>query len=66
MFDVVADYGKTKLVQKELITENSDNKRTENFSLEFKTTKRYTNIEFRTYFYGNSDLIIKNIRLIEK
>jgi hypothetical protein len=66
MFDVVADYGKTKLVQKELITENSDNKITENFSLEFKTTKRYTNIEFRTYFYGNSDLIIKNIRLIEK
>ena len=64
MFDVVADYGKTILAKKTLSAAKFDS--IGYFELSFCTEKRYTNIEFRTYYYGNSDLIIKGIQLIEK
>lgn len=64
MFDIVADYGKTILAKKKLSAEKLDSNGY--FELSFSTEKRYTNIEFRTYYYGNSDLIIKKIQLVEK
>lgn len=64
IFDIVADYGKTIIAKKELTAKELDSKGY--FELPFSTEKRYTDIEFRTYYYGNSDLIIEKIQLIEK
>ncbi|QGY46763.1 hypothetical protein GM418_24825 [Maribellus comscasis] len=63
-FDIVAGYGKTVLAQKTLSAEKLDS--SGYFELSFRTDKRYRDIEFRTYFYGNSDLIIKELQLVEK
>ncbi len=66
LFDVVADYGETILAKKEMNTKNLSSKEEDFFEVDFSTDKRYTNIEFRIYYYGNSDLIIENVKLIEK
>ena len=65
LFDVSFDYGKTVLVKKELkiIDVSSD---TTLFELEFSCKKRLTNIEFRIFNYGTADLLIEEIKLIEK
>lgn len=65
MFDIAADDGKIILAKKELINEfnNSD---FGDFELSFRTDKRYKRIEFRIFYYGNTDFFIENIQLIEK
>jgi hypothetical protein len=63
--NVVANYGKTIIAKKELIIKELDSNGNGHFNLEFSTDKRYTNIEFSIYYYGNCDLIIEKIQLTE-
>lgn len=65
LFDVASDYGKNILLKKELKTVDviSD---TALFELEFLCKKRLKNLEFRIFNYGTADLIIEEIKLIEK
>ncbi len=65
LFDVASDYGRNILTKKELRTIDfiSD---TTHFDLEFSCERRLKNLEFRIFIYGTADLIIDEIKLIEK
>jgi len=64
MFDVAADYGKTVFTQKEFMIKKQDS--INYFELSFSTDKRYSNLEFRTYYYGNGNLTIEEMQLVEE
>jgi hypothetical protein len=66
LLDVVADYGTVQLhkgkIDRTIFTDG-------NFryaDLNFETKKRYSNLEFRIYFYGHADLYFSHVELKEK
>jgi len=64
--DVVADWGTTELAKTVI---NKDYFPIDDYTrieLDFKTSKRYNNIEFRIYYYGNADLHFDQIVLKER
>lgn len=64
-FQVTSNYGKRVFIEKELrtIDVKSENSL---FELNFSSKERLTNLEIRILNYGTADLIIKEIKLIEK
>ena len=64
--DVAADWGQTELITRTL--SKSDFKSTGKYKyivLEFNTTKRYTNLEFRVFYFGNASLYFDHVKLVE-
>lgn len=66
MFDVAVDYGKKILAKEYLNNEKLDVNENQYFEISFSTDKRYSNVEFRIYYYGNSNLNIESVKLIEQ
>lgn len=64
--DVVADWGTTKLAEMDINKEDFQGSAYSDIHLDFKTSKRYNNVEFRIYYYGNADLYFEKILLKEK
>lgn len=65
-FDVTTDYGSSVLISKELKSEDWPQIENGSFDVEFSCSKRVRNVEFRILYYGNADLIIDKLELIEK
>ncbi len=67
LLDVSAERGQIQLATKKISKNDFISiGKYEYIELEFKTTKRYSNIEFRIYYYGNADLFFDHIKLMEK
>jgi len=67
LLDVSAERGKIQLATKKISKNDFISVgKYEYIELEFKPTKRYSNIEFRIYYYGNADLYFDHVKLIEK
>ncbi len=66
LLNVMADWGKTKLA--EIIIDKNDFPINDYsyIDINFKTSKRYNNIEFRMYYYGNANLYFDHIILKEE
>lgn len=64
--DVVADWGTTKLAEMEIDKDDVSSGEYAYIDLDFKTLKRYSNVEFRIYYYGNADLYFDQVFLKEK
>lgn len=64
--DVVADWGTTTLAEMDINKEDFQGSAYSDIHLDFKTSKRYNNVEFRIYYYGNADLYFEKILLKEK
>jgi len=65
LLDVTADYGMEQLSAKTL---NQDDFSADNFryfDLDFVTSKRYHNLEFRIYYHGFADLYFSHVMLKE-
>jgi hypothetical protein len=66
LLDVVTNSGTTKLAEKEIGRNDFLPNGYSNITLDFKTSKRYNNIEFRIYNLGNANLYFDHIVLKEK
>lgn len=66
LLDVVDDWGATKLAEIKIDREDFPINDYTYIDLDFKTSKRYNNIEFRIYYYGNANLCFDQIVLKEK
>ncbi len=66
LLDVVADWGTTKLAEIKIYKEDFPINDYTYIDLDFETSKRYNNIEFRIYYYGNANLYFDQIVLKEK
>jgi hypothetical protein len=66
LLDVTADNGLTPLAEKTITGEDFLSEDYQAINIDFTTKKRYSNIEFRIYYYGNSDLYFDHLVLSEK
>ncbi len=66
LLDVSVDWGKTQLAIKEINKTEITGNMYKYFDLDFNTTKRYSSVEFRIFYYGNADLYFDHLELIEK
>ncbi|MEI6124773.1 MAG: hypothetical protein WCQ95_14230 [Bacteroidota bacterium] len=67
LMDVSADCGGLQLAKKDLTKKDFIAKGTYNYiDLNFWLPKKYNNMEFRIYYYGNARLYFNHIMLIEK
>jgi hypothetical protein len=67
LLDVTAEWGQNQLAAKKISKNDFISVgKYEYIELEFETTKRYSNIEFRILYYGNADLYFDHVKLIEK
>jgi hypothetical protein len=66
LIDVTADYGIIKLAEKTLVHTDFSEDGFHYSDLDFETTQRYDNLEFRIYYYGNADICFSHVELKEK
>ncbi len=64
-FDVAGDWGNKILATKEFGKDFVAGTNYDSVDLDFKTNKRYTNLEFRIYYYGNADISFDHLKLVE-
>lgn len=66
MLDVSCDLGEIKLAETKITKTDFIDTNFTSIKLDFKTTKRVKNLEFRIYYYGNADLYFDHVELTEK
>jgi len=66
VFDVSTDWGKKQLSSMKISRSDFHEMNYNYIDLNFVTTKRYTNIEFRIFYYGYADLYFDHLELNEK
>ena len=64
--DVTADWSNIQISEKELSKACFTDNKYHYIDLDFKTSKRNSNIEFRIFFYGNASLYFDHLELKEK
>jgi hypothetical protein len=66
ILDVAGDWGAVQLAKMNIAKADFSNSRYNYIDLDFKTSKRFTNIEFRIYYYGHADIYFDHLELKEK
>ncbi len=66
VLDVAADFGTTQFIVKKISKSDFNGNNYKYIDLDFSTKKRYNNVEFRIYYYGNADIYFDHIELKEK
>lgn len=65
LLDVTADWGTVQLAGKRINKKDFFSDEFNYIKLDFNTSRRYNNVEFRIYYYGNADLYFDHVELTE-